>query len=136
MRHRCILSMYPPEVPTRLPASSAPHEDHVMSFPPHRHTTGLTRREVLQVGYSGLLGIGLTGLLAKQSRAASAPRGQGGKAKSVVIVFLTGGPSHIDTFDLKPDAPAEIRGEFKPSATKIPGVSFCEHLPRFAVRAD
>jgi uncharacterized protein (DUF1501 family) len=107
-----------------------------MPFIPHRHTTGLTRREVLQVGYSGLLGIGLTGLLAKQSRAASAPRGQGGKAKSVVIVFLTGGPSHIDTFDLKPDAPAEIRGEFKPLATKIPGVFFCEHLPRFAARAD
>jgi hypothetical protein len=107
-----------------------------MPFTPHRHTTGLTRREVLQVGYSGLLGIGLTGLLAKQSRAASKTPGQAGKAKSVVIVFLTGGPSHIDTFDVKPDAPSEIRGEFRPIATKIPGVPFCEHLPRFAARAD
>jgi hypothetical protein len=107
-----------------------------MPLPPHRHTTGLTRREILQVGYSGLLGIGLTGLLAKQARAASAAGRQAGKAKSVVIVFLTGGPSHIDTFDLKPEAPAEIRGEFKSIATKIPGVTFCEHLPRFAARAD
>jgi Protein of unknown function (DUF1501) len=107
-----------------------------MPFSSHRHTTGLTRREVLQVGYSGLLGIGLGGLLAKQARAASAAGRQGGRAKSVLIVFLTGGPSHIDTFDLKPDAPSEIRGEFKPIATKIPGVSFGEHLPRFAARAD
>ena len=107
-----------------------------MSFAPHRHTVGLTRREVLQVGYSGLLGIGLTGLLAKQARAAASSGRQGGKAKSVVLVFLTGGPSHIDTFDLKPEAPAEIRGEFKPIATKIPGVSFCEHLPHLAARTD
>ena len=54
----------------------------------------------------------------------------------MVLVFLTGGPSHIDTFDLKPEAPAEIRGEFKPIATKIPGVSFCEHLPHLAARTD
>src|SRR5947209_8299223 len=103
---------------------------------PHRHTTGLTRREVLQVGYSGLLGIGLAGLLAKQARADSAPAGAGGRAKSVVLVFLTGGPSHLDTFDMKPDGPAEIRGEFKPIATNVPGVQFGEHLPRLAARAD
>jgi hypothetical protein len=106
---------------------------------PHRHTTGLTRREILQVGYSGLLGVGLAGLLARQARADSAPLGEAaraGKAKSVVLVFLTGGPSHIDTFDLKPDGPAEIKGEFKPIATNVPGMQFSEHLPRFAARAD
>ena len=102
---------------------------------PHRHTIGLTRREVLQVGYSGLLGIGLSGLLARRARAASVPA-DGGRAKSVLLVFLTGGPSHLDTFDLKPDAPAEIRGEFKPIATNVPGVQFGEHLPRLAARMD
>ena len=54
----------------------------------------------------------------------------------MILVFLTGGPSQLDTFDLKPDAPAEIRGEFKPIATKTPGVSFCEHLPGLAARSD
>jgi hypothetical protein len=53
----------------------------------------------------------------------------------VILVFLTGAPSHLDTFDLKPDAPAEVRGEFKPVATKVPGVHVCEHLPRLAARA-
>jgi hypothetical protein len=54
----------------------------------------------------------------------------------VVLVFLTGAPSHLDMFDMKPDAPAEIRGEFKPIATKVAGVPICEHLPRLAARAD
>ena len=58
------------------------------------------------------------------------------KAKSVVLIFLTGAPSHLDTFDLKPDAPVEIRGEFKSIATKAPGVNYCEHLPGLAARAD
>jgi len=100
----------------------------------HRHAVGLTRRELLQVGYSGLLGIGLPSLAAGASAGATgtpAPR-----AKSVVLIFLTGAPSHLDTFDPKPGAPAEIRGEFKPIATSAPGVSFCEHLPGLASRAD
>ncbi len=58
------------------------------------------------------------------------------KRKSLILVFLTGGASHLDTFDMKPDAPAEIRGEFKPIATRIPGLTICEHLPRLAARAD
>jgi hypothetical protein len=58
------------------------------------------------------------------------------KPKSMILVFLTGAPSHLDTFDMKPDAPAEIRGEFKPIATKLPGVFMCEHLPRLAARND
>ena len=101
---------------------------------PHRHTTGLTRREVLQVGYSGLLGVGLAGLLGGKARAASGDGG--GRAKSIVLVFLTGGPSHLDTFDMKPDGPAEIKGEFKPIDTNVPGLQFCEHLPRLAAHAD
>lgn len=99
----------------------------------HRHTIGISRREVLQVGYSGLLGLGLSALPACASPATpQASR----KRKSVILVFLTGGPSHLDMFDLKPDAPAEIRGEFKPIATRLPGLTICEHLPRLAARAD
>ena len=99
----------------------------------HRHTIGISRREVLQVGYSGLLGLGLSALPACASPATpQASR----KRKSVILVFLTGGPSHLDMFDMKPDAPAEIRGEFRPIATRLPGLTICEHLPRLAARAD
>lgn len=102
------------------------------SGPGHRHGIGLNRRELLQVGYSGLLGIGLPALLGGRARAA----GPGRKPRSMILVFLTGAPSHLDTFDLKPDAPAEVRGEFRPIATKLPGLHVCEHLPRLAARAD
>jgi Protein of unknown function (DUF1501) len=98
----------------------------------HRHAIGITRRELLQVGYSGLLGLGMPTLLTRPARAAE--RGAP-KAKSVILVFLTGAPSHLDTFDLKPETPPEIRGEFKPIATAVPGVHVCEHLPRLAARA-
>lgn len=111
----------------------------ISSGPHHRHSIGISRRELLQVGYSGLLGIGLPALLAGRVAAKEAGRSRGGisrKPKSVVIVFLTGAASHLDTFDLKPDAPPEIRGEFKPIATRVPGTHVCEHLPRLAARAD
>jgi hypothetical protein len=107
------------------------------SYPGHRHTVGLTRRELVQAGYSGLLGIGLPSVLAGRSQAAEAGRSIGGSArrpKSVILVFLTGAASHIDTLDMKPDAPPEVRGEFKPIATRMPGVHVCEHLPRLAAR--
>ena len=103
------------------------------------HPIGVTRREVLQVGYSGLLGIGLPSLLAGRAIAADAERPRGKAArrpKSVILVFLTGAASHIDTFDLKPDAPPEVRGEFKAVATRVPGLQICEHLPRLAARTD
>ena len=101
----------------------------------HTHGIGLTRRELLQVGYSGLLGIGMPSVWAGQRlRRAQPPSTR--KAKSVVLIFLTGAPSHLDTFDLKPEAPVEIRGDFKTIATKAPGVGFCEHLPLLAARAD
>src|SRR5579864_6121349 len=105
----------------------------------HRHAIGITRRELLQVGYSGLLGIGLPSLLAHQAAAGTVSRSarqMEQRAKSVLLIFLTGAPSHIDTFDLKPEAPAEIRGSFQPVATKAPGVQFCEHLPRLASLSD
>lgn len=104
----------------------------------HRHALGLSRREMLQVGYSGLLGIGLPSLLVRPSAAADRNRGAGAVArtsKSVIIVFLTGAPSHHDTFDMKPEAPAEVRGEFQTIATSTPGLAVCEHLPQLAARA-
>ena len=106
---------------------------------PHRHTIGMTRRELLQVGYSGLLGVGLPSLLSGRSMAAKATRpavGLAANPKQIIIVFLTGAPSHHDTFDMKPDAPAEVRGEFKPISTSVPGLHVCEHLPQLAARAD
>jgi uncharacterized protein (DUF1501 family) len=93
----------------------------------------LNRRELLQVGYSGLLGIGLPAFC---GQAHCTPARSGRKTKSVILVFLTGAPSHLDTFDPKPDAPLEIRGAFKPIATNVPGIQICEHLPRLAGLAD
>ncbi len=102
-----------------------------------QHPVGVTRRELLQVGYSGLLGIAFSSLLTQRA-AAEAQRAHGNKSKpkSLILVFQTGGGSHHDTFDLKPDAPPEIRGEFKPTATTVPGLQICEHLPRLAARAQ
>jgi hypothetical protein len=107
-------------------------------FPlPHRHTIGVNRRELLQVGYTGLLGISWSSLLAQQSQAAAGkPAKTPRQGKSVILVFLTGAPSHLDTFDPKPEAAPEVRGEFKAHTTKTPGLLVCEHLPRLAARTD
>ena len=92
---------------------------------PRRVCNGLTRRDVLRAGGAGLLGTSLTTLLAAEEAGQIVrPR-----AKSVLFLFLFGGPSQLETFDLKPDAPAEIRGEFKPAATAVAGISITEHLP-------
>jgi hypothetical protein len=104
---------------------------------PHRHRIGINRRELLQVGYSGLLGLGLSSLLSARATAKDQPSlSLSKKPKSVLIVFLTGAASHLETFDLKPDAPAEVRGEFKPIATRTPGLLACEHLPKLAARSQ
>jgi uncharacterized protein (DUF1501 family) len=91
----------------------------------------LSRRELIEVGCSTALGLGLSTLVGGRARAASvtAPR-----AKSVLFLFLFGGPSHLDTFDPKPEAPDECRGEFRPIDTSVPGVRICEHLPQLAQR--
>ena len=105
--------------------------------PQHVHRTGLTRREWLQVGYSGLLGVGLPSLVAGQAAGNTRGTAAGAlNAKQVLIVFLTGAASHHDTFDMKPEAPAEVRGEFQAISTAVPGLQVCEHLPRLAARAD
>ena len=99
----------------------------------HQHAIGLTRRELIQVGYTGLLGFGLPSLW---SRAALAASGGKARAKSVLLIFQTGAPSQIDTFDPKPGAPEEIRGTFQPIDTKVPGIQISEHLPGLAARTD
>ena len=91
---------------------------------------GTSRREVLRVGGLSLFGsMTLPRLL---QAAARGPHSPTPKARSIILVNLFGGPSHLDMFDMKPDAPAEVRGEFWPIATSVPGLQICEHLPRLA----
>ncbi len=90
-----------------------------------------TRRSLLRRGIGGL-GLSLTGLLHAQAHARQVESVGLPPLKACVIVFYYGGPSHIDTYDLKPDAPAEVRGEFKPISTTVPGMFVCEHLPKMA----
>jgi hypothetical protein len=85
---------------------------------------------MLQVGGIGLFGLSLPGLLRANTR--SAGTGQAPKADSCILIFLNGGPSHLDMWDMKPAAPKEVRGEFKPIATSVPGIQLSEHLSRLA----
>jgi hypothetical protein len=99
--------------------------------PSHRYCDGIKRRSFLQAGSLAVGGLTLPGLLRAESAA-----GTGSSQKSVIMVYLSGGLSHQDTFDLKPLAPKEIRGEFDPIPTSVPGIEFGEHLPRLANVAD
>jgi len=87
----------------------------------------ISRRRMLQVGGISLLGLGLPQVLRAAARPAAAPA-----ADACVLLFLNGGPSHLDMWDMKPNAPAEIRGEFKPIATSLPGVQLSDQLPKLA----
>src|SRR5580698_7579364 len=98
--------------------------------------SGLSRREILQVGYSGLVGMGLSTLLVPRRSNAETRSTPGPRAKAVLLIFLTGGPCQLDTFDPKPDAPSEVRGPFGTIATKLAGVRFADLLPEMAARAD
>src|SRR3954469_15505365 len=91
-----------------------------------------SRRDVLQLGALGMCGLSLPALLQSRAGAASKSGGRGARktgAKACIVLFHFGGPSHHDTFDLKPLAPAEIRGEFRPIPTSVPGCQVSEHLP-------
>lgn len=104
------------------------------SGPSHRYCDGFSRRSFLQVGGLGIGGLTLSDLIAAETQAPAGNRSI--KHKSVIMVYLSGGMPHQDTFDLKPGAPAEIRGEFNPIATTVPGVEYCELLPKLAGVAD
>jgi hypothetical protein len=98
---------------------------------PRRCCDGLTRRETLKVGaLSALGGFGLPQFLAAQDAASSRRRQRTGRAKSVIVLYLLGGAATQDMVDLKPDAPPEVRGEFQPMATRVPGIQISDQLPR------
>src|SRR5918998_63996 len=96
-----------------------------------RFCDGVSRRDFLKVG-----GLGLGGMSLPQLLTAEANAGIRCSHKSIIMVFLPGGPAHQDLIDLKPDAPAEIRGEFRPISTNVPGLDVCELMPRLAAMMD
>jgi hypothetical protein len=93
---------------------------------------GITRRELLRVGGLGFAGLTLADVL--RLRAGAAP--DSGRGKSVIMIWLRGGASHIDSYDMKPEAPSEVRGEFRPISTNVPGIQICEHMPLQAQLMD
>lgn len=104
---------------------------HDLPLPPPE-AARLSRRRMLQVGGLGAMGITLPGILRAQEQAAAL--GLSPRADSCIVIFLNGGPSHLDMWDMKPDAPDGIRGEFKPIDSSLPGVPVSEHLPRLATQ--
>ena len=94
------------------------------------------RRELLRVGGLSLLGLTASQLSVLRARSANNPTAAKRKQHSCVFIFLFGGPSQIDLWDMKPAAPSEIRGDFQPVSTNVPGIQVCEHLPRFAQQMD
>ena len=108
----------------------------VVSQSLRRQNGGLDRRELLRVG--GLSLLGLTSAELGRLRCAAAADSKAGQRqhRSCVFLFLFGGPSQIDLWDMKPDAPQEIRGDFQPVSTSVPGIQLCEHLPMLAGQMD
>src|SRR6266404_5587237 len=102
---------------------------------------GFSRREFLRVGGAGMLGVSLADILQLQALAADTPdsakqKAGWGKAKSVLFLFLQGGQSHIDIWDPKPDAPSNVRGDFKPIRSNVPGIWSSEVMPKLAKQMD
>jgi hypothetical protein len=94
----------------------------------HRYCDRIRRRDLLRVGMLSAAGLSLSDYL----RLAEAGEINSAKATSAIFINLAGGPSHLDSFDPKPHAPAEFRGEFKTISTNVPGIEICEHLPKLA----
>ena len=96
-----------------------------------RQCDGVSRRQILQAGGLGLFGLNLPSLLRAEAASKSSS-----KPMNCILLFTAGGMSNIDTFDLKPDAPVEYRGEFTPISSNVPGTQVCEYLPRMAQAMD
>src|SRR3954467_12552042 len=103
---------------------------HTLTGAKQRFCDGIDRRSFLRIGSLALGGLTLPGLLQAEQRAGRSSH------KAVIMVYLSGGLSHHDSFDLKPDAPREIAGEFRPVATRVPGIQIGEHLPLLAGMMD
>ncbi|MBI3854688.1 MAG: DUF1501 domain-containing protein [Planctomycetes bacterium] len=100
---------------------------------------GMTRRDILRVGGSGILGLSLGSMFGLQAKAQETKKHGGpgwGKAKSIIMCYLQGGPSHLDLWDPKENVPDNVKSVFKPIATKTPGLQFCETLPKLAQVTD
>jgi len=97
---------------------------------------GISRRDFLHLGSAGLFGMGFTLPAILEGKARAASRGRSTPDVSLIFLFLRGGLSTIDTWDLKPEAPAEFRGDFRPIATNVPGIQISEHMPRAARQMD
>jgi hypothetical protein len=106
-----------------------------MTQPFLRDCEGFYRRDLLKIGAAGLLGLNLADVLRLEAQTSTTNRSRQ-RARGVILVWLGGGPATIDMWDLKPDAPTTIRGEFRPIATRAAGVQICEHLPRVAAVMD
>ncbi len=96
-----------------------------------RFCDGIQRRDFLKIGAFGA-GLALADMLRIKAQANSGAVRRPTSSKAAIMIFLNGGPSHIDMYDMKPDAPSEYRGEFRPIATNVPGIQICEHMPRQA----
>lgn len=99
-------------------------------------TGTFSRRSMLQAGAIGTVGLSMADVCALRSQAAQSGDGSPASPKAVIYLFMTGGPSQHDTFDMKPDGPAEYKGEFSPIQTRTPGTEICEHMPMLAQRSE
>src|SRR5581483_5979777 len=124
----------------RTPLWSLPRETRMLRLLGHPTTLcdGLTRRDFLHVGGLGAFGVGLSDLFRLQEARAAAGRtaGSRGKAKACILLFPYGSPPQHETFDPKPDAPAEVQGELRSIPSSVPGLRVCELLPRVAKIMD
>ena len=141
--YRCQRSNVTPSGPPAILTRVAPpsHDLQVLSMfslhdRPYALCDRISRRELMRIGGLNLAGLALPALLQAQARGAAATVGTFGRAKNIIYLWLQGGPPQHETFDPKPDAPLEIRGPFKPISTNVPGIQFCELLPRTAALAD
>ena len=104
--------------------------------PQSRFCDGMTRRNCLRIGSLALGGLALPQILRADAETSARPASTSNSAKGIIMLLLPGGPTHLDMFDLKPEAPPEIRGEFRPIATNVPGIEISELMPRLAGMAD
>src|SRR5689334_21174107 len=114
-------------------AASIVHRQRVSGL--RYNCAGMARRDFLQLGFGAVMGLGFSDLLRSRAAAAEAAGKPSPEQVNCILIWLDGGPTHYESFDPKPDAPKEIRGEFKPISTSVPGIQFCEIVPQLAKTA-